>query len=81
MSEIKRFTVGISHNVETMEQFLTGVFHDARMDETPAAPKVFVVAAAIDTFPVEPFLFRNYDLHQYVRLEHVRVEHSHPATR
>lgn len=61
-SEVKRLTTGASHSTEKAEALLRAFFGDIRLTETPLSPKCFVVASAVDHFPAQPYLFRNYEL-------------------
>jgi calcium-independent phospholipase A2-gamma len=60
-SEFKRFTVGQSHDHRGMEAFLQSDLGDDEMRYTAHSPKVFVVSAAVNMFPPQPYLFRNYE--------------------
>jgi calcium-independent phospholipase A2-gamma len=62
MSEVKRFTTGTSHSHQAAEHVLKQYFSDVHMSSLPASPKCFVLCAAIDMAPAQPYLFRSYDL-------------------
>jgi hypothetical protein len=60
LSEVKRFAVGASHNSAMADQMLKLFFGNVRMHEIAATPKCFVTASAVDVFPAQPYVFRNY---------------------
>lgn len=66
-SEVKRFTTGSSHDAQAFSRFLKEIFGEEKMNETVPIPKVCVVSAAVDPYPPEPYLFRNYELSPLVK--------------
>ncbi len=60
-SEFKRVAFVESHDSEGADTFYKEIIGSAQMCESAASPLVFVVSAAVDTFPVLPYLFRNYE--------------------
>jgi calcium-independent phospholipase A2-gamma len=62
MTEVKRFAVGSAHSTTVAEESCRRFFGRLRMCELPPSPKVFVVCAAVDAVPPQPYLFRSYEL-------------------
>jgi hypothetical protein len=60
LAEVKRIAVGASHSTKDADTMLKSFYGSTRMTETPATPKAFVVCSAVDVFPAQPYLFRNY---------------------
>jgi len=61
-SEIHRVTSGTVFDDAMTNTLLQGVVGDERRDELPYRPKIFLVAAACNSTPAQPSLFRNYEL-------------------
>lgn len=61
-SEVKRVVTGTSHDESLYERLLTTWFGKERLSETASSPKVFVVSAAVNSYPSQVYLFRNYEL-------------------
>lgn len=62
MTEVKRFAVGASHSTNVVDDSTRRFFGRLRMTDLPPSPKVFVVCAAVDAVPPQPYLFRSYEL-------------------
>jgi len=58
----KRLAGAPSHSTTTVEESCRRLFGRMRMSELPPTPRVFVVCAAVDTTPLQPYLFRSYEL-------------------
>jgi hypothetical protein len=61
-SELKRYTVGESHDARAMEKYLKEDLGDEEMGRCAGVPKTCVLAAAVNMFPPQPYVFRNYEL-------------------
>jgi hypothetical protein len=61
-TEVKRFAVGVSHQTSVVDDSTRRFFGRLRLSELPPSPKVFVVCAAVDAVPPQPYLFRSYEL-------------------
>jgi len=61
-SEIHRVTSGTVFDDGMTNRLLQGIVGDERLDELPSRPKIFLVAAACNSTPAQPYLFRNYEL-------------------
>lgn len=61
-TELKRYTIGESHSGKGMEKYLKADLGDEELGRTGGVPKVCVVSAAVDMFPPQPYIFRNYEL-------------------
>jgi predicted acylesterase/phospholipase RssA len=61
ISEFKRIATGTSHSSENADMILSSIFGDAGLSDLPPMPKCVVVAANVDTYPLQPYLFRSYE--------------------
>jgi calcium-independent phospholipase A2-gamma len=68
LAEVKRVVVGISHDTEVAELNLRRAFtDDKRLRDLPRAPFTAVLATSSTREPLQPFLFRTYDLPKSAR--------------
>lgn len=67
LAEVKRVVVGISHDTEVAEMNLRRAFtDDKRLRDLPRAPFTAVLATSSTREPLQPFLFRTYELQKSV---------------
>ena len=63
LAEVKRVVTGISHDTEVAESNLRKCFGiERRLRDLPRSPFVAVLATASSREPLQPFLFRSYEL-------------------
>lgn len=59
---VARLTGGCLYDDKMIDGLLQEILGEDRLDEVPSIPKCFVVAAACNSTPAQPYLFRNYQL-------------------
>ena len=63
LAEVKRVVVGISHDTEVAEMNLRKAFgSERRLCDLPRSPFVAVLSTSSSREPLQPFLFRSYEL-------------------
>lgn len=64
IQQLKRLTIGYSHNTEDARDFMRGAFGDGPMlqEAGSSGPKFAAVATNVDVDPAQPHLFRSYAL-------------------
>ena len=61
-SAYRTATTGASHDADELDRVMRDMFGDVRLEETATSPKCFFMTAAVNSFPAQPFLLRNYEL-------------------
>jgi calcium-independent phospholipase A2-gamma len=64
LTEVKRVALGAAHSADHASGILMKYFGEGMMSDLPPSPKVFVVCAAVDQAPAQPYVFRSYELSQ-----------------
>lgn len=62
VSNMARLAGGVSFDNRMTEELLREILGEEKLDEVPSIPKCFVVAAACNSTPAQPYLFRSYEL-------------------
>jgi hypothetical protein len=79
LAEVKRVVVGISHDTEVAEMNLRKAFgSERRLCDLPRSPFVAVLSTSSSREPLQPFLFRSYELPTSAALANP-IEGTHDA--